>query len=95
MTTMDCDGEIGIADLLPLPTAPPRVFGWFTRFAEWRRSARLQRIAAYELSRLDRHLLRDIGIEPDNIEAALSGRGRPILFNTVGVHPLVGSSRAR
>ena len=83
MTTMDYDDEIAIGDLLARAPAPSGPFAWLRRLMEWRRQKRLQRITAYELSHLDRHLLRDIGIEPDDVEAAFNGRRSSVLFNPV------------
>ena len=42
---------------------------------------RAERRAIVELSRLDAHLLRDMGIEPLDVYDALHGRGQSVLFN--------------
>jgi uncharacterized protein YjiS (DUF1127 family) len=47
------------------------------------RHRRRQRAAALELSRMDERLLRDIGIDPQDVLDALKGRGRSVLFHPV------------
>jgi len=51
-------------------------------FANWQRR-RVQRIALNELSSMDNYLLRDKGIEPQDVIDAMTGRDSSLLFNPV------------
>jgi uncharacterized protein YjiS (DUF1127 family) len=48
-------------------------------FEKWK-ARRARRIAEFELSHLDAHLLRDMGLNPDDFRDAFAGRGRSVLF---------------
>lgn len=67
-------------------TAPsdrgPRFFAVLQRLWAGFRRRRAERRAIISLSRLDERLLRDMGIEPQDVTAALNGRAAPsILFH--------------
>jgi uncharacterized protein YjiS (DUF1127 family) len=77
MTTMDLD-ELAIGDVTArAPKFWTRVSAFFAR----RKERKLQRLTIYELSRLDPHLLRDIGIDMADIEAATLGRHLSVWLN--------------
>jgi uncharacterized protein YjiS (DUF1127 family) len=78
VTTIDI--EDGFTQTVTRPTNPIR--RWF---AAWRKR-RTQRIALDQLSHLDSYLLRDMGIEPQDIRDALAGRDSSLLFNPVRRH---------
>jgi uncharacterized protein YjiS (DUF1127 family) len=48
---------------------------------------RRENATVLELSRMDEHLLRDIGIEPMDVYDALSARRQPILFHPLRRNP--------
>lgn len=56
--------------------------GWFSRW----RGRRAQRLALIELNHLDAHLLRDMGIEPQDVIDALAGRNSSLLFDPIRRH---------
>ncbi|MCR6671520.1 DUF1127 domain-containing protein [Devosia ginsengisoli] len=76
MTTFDIDERF-------VPTTRPArrniLAGWFQA---WRLSRRT-RITLGELYRMDAYLLRDMGIEPQDVIDALEGRDTSLLFNPV------------
>ncbi|MBN9309914.1 DUF1127 domain-containing protein [Devosia sp.] len=75
--------SIDIEDHLTPATARSARPGPFRRWlASWRQR-RLQRITLAELGRMDGYLLRDMGIEPQDVIDALEGRNRSLLFNPV------------
>lgn len=77
MTTMDLETAlIGAAD------TTERRGNFLTRLiGRWRRE-RAARTALYDLSRLDAHLLRDMGIEPMDVYDALNRKAGPsVLFH--------------
>lgn len=59
----------------------PGALAWLKR--QWMndRRRRRERQTIHELSRLDAHLLRDMGIEPQDVYDALTGRTRSILMS--------------
>ncbi len=64
------------------PRARNGLLGRLQRYWEGARRRRRERKLAIELSRLDVRLLRDIGIEPQDVTDALHGRPGPsILFH--------------
>lgn len=55
--------------------------GWLARwFTRWRQR-RMERATLAELERMNPHLLRDIGIEPQDVVDALEGRDSSVLLN--------------
>jgi len=48
-------------------------------FEKWK-ARRARRLALFELSHLDAHLLRDIDLNPDDFRDAADGRGKSLLF---------------
>jgi uncharacterized protein YjiS (DUF1127 family) len=79
MTTMDLD-ELALGDAnARAPNFWTRAAAFFARHKE----RKLQRLTVYELSRLDPHLLRDIGIDMADIEAATLGRHRSVWLNPI------------
>jgi len=78
MTTIDI--EDGFTQTVTRPIGPIR--RWI---AAWRKR-RIQRIALTELSTMDSYLLRDMGIEPQDVMDALRSRDSSLLFNPVRKH---------
>ena len=78
MTTSEI--EDSFTQTVTRPAGPIR--RWF---AAWRKR-RSQRIALAELSHVDSRLLRDMGIEPQDVIDALRGRDSSLLFNPVRKH---------
>jgi uncharacterized protein YjiS (DUF1127 family) len=79
MTTMDLD-ELAIGDAnARAPKFWTRVSAFFAR----RKERKLRRMTMYELSRLDPHLLRDIGIDFADVEAATLGRHLSVWLNPI------------
>lgn len=77
MTTIDINDRFAAATERP---AREKIFArWF---ATWRRR-RQARITLGELHRMDAYLLRDMGIEPQDVIDALEGRNSSLLFNPV------------
>ena len=77
MTTFDINARFGETASRPVRTNP--VARWF---AHWRHRRR-QRLTLTELHRLNPYLLRDMGIEPQDVIDALEGRDISVLFNPV------------
>jgi uncharacterized protein YjiS (DUF1127 family) len=77
MTTLDFFASEAAVAKRPSFFAPLRKF--WTNMARRRAEHR----SIMELSQLDAHLLRDMGIEPLDIYDALNGRTRSVLFNPV------------
>ncbi|WP_423065852.1 DUF1127 domain-containing protein [Devosia sp. CN2-171] len=74
---------IEINDRFTETTTRPARSNIFARwFATWRRR-RQARITLGQLHRMDAYLLRDMGIEPQDIIDALEGRQSSLLFNPV------------
>lgn len=48
-------------------------------FENWKKR-RIQRLARFELSHIDAHLLRDMGLNPDDFRDAAEGRRSSLLF---------------
>ena len=48
-------------------------------FEKWK-ARRARRLARFELSHLDAHLLRDMGLNPDDFRDAADGRRTSLLF---------------
>ncbi len=75
MTTIDYEDEIAIGDLYAKPTSlRARIAALFAR----RRQRKLEKLTLIEFSKLDAHLLLDIGIGISDVEAASRGRHRSI-----------------
>jgi len=78
MTTIDCNEmpvELPVTRRRPLKA----LRAWYIGMRQ-RREERLTRI---ELSRLDAHLLRDLGINPMDVRDAYNGRSSSILFDPI------------
>jgi uncharacterized protein YjiS (DUF1127 family) len=73
MTTIELnDTTLGLSGQKP---------GWFTRWlSRWRRR-REERMTLEELQRMNPYLLRDMGIEPQDVIDAIEGRDSSALFN--------------
>lgn len=77
MTTIDINDSFARTT-----TGPARqniIVRWFNA---WRRNRRT-RITLSELHHMDAYLLRDMGIEPQDVIDALEGRESSLLFNPV------------
>ena len=77
MTTIDINDRFTAT--VPRPARSNIFARWF---ADWRRR-RAQRITLGQLSHMIAHLLRDMGIEPQDVIDALEGRDSSLLFNPV------------
>jgi uncharacterized protein YjiS (DUF1127 family) len=77
MTTIDYNDT----DFAEAPVARGNVLTGLARLFRRLRERRQERAALMELSRLDAHLLRDMGIEPGDVYDALDGRRSSVLFN--------------
>ncbi len=81
MTTID------FADLPAVrPPALPQQRRPFAALRTWYAGFRLrreERLTLVELSRLDAHLLRDLGINPMDVRDAYTGRSSSILFDPI------------
>lgn len=77
MTTFDINDSRAGTTIRPARTS--LIARWF---AAWRRR-REQRLTLAQLTHLDDHLLRDMGIEPQDVIDALEGRASSALFNPV------------
>jgi uncharacterized protein YjiS (DUF1127 family) len=78
MTTLDLypsDAEAGV------PAKRPSIFAGIGRLLAELRTRRRHRETVIELSRLDAHLLRDIGIEPMDVTDVLNNRRLSLTFN--------------
>lgn len=67
----------------PAVAKRPSFFATLRKFWTNMARRRAERRTIVELSRLDAHLLRDMGIEPLDIYDALNGRRRSVLFTPV------------
>lgn len=76
MTTFDIDERF-------VPTTRPARRNILARWFEAWRLRRRTRITLGELHRMDVYLLRDMGIEPQDVIDALEGRDSSLLFNPV------------
>jgi uncharacterized protein YjiS (DUF1127 family) len=75
MTTIDIEDRF--TQTVTRPAGPIR--RWF---AAWNKR-RIQRITIAELAHMDPHLLRDMGIAPQDVIDAMEGRDRSLLFDPV------------
>lgn len=77
MTTIDFNDT----DFAEATTAPRNLFTSLARLFRRLRERRRERATLIGLSRMQAHLLRDIGIEPGDVYDALDGRRSSVLFN--------------
>jgi uncharacterized protein YjiS (DUF1127 family) len=77
MTTFDT------SDALIVAPKPAGLFTRIVRAVEAYRARRAQRRVLLHLSQYDAHMLRDMGLDPRDIEDALNARSLSLLF-----HPL-------
>jgi uncharacterized protein YjiS (DUF1127 family) len=77
MTTIEYDG----AAVDTTRTETPRGGSWIGRLFAGIKRRHQQRLTLATLSHMDARLLRDIGIEPMDVENALSGINRSALFS--------------
>jgi uncharacterized protein YjiS (DUF1127 family) len=76
MTTIEFNGAA-----VDTRVETPRGGSWISRLLAHFKRRHEQRITLAALSRMDAHLLRDMGIEPMDVEDALLGINRSALFN--------------
>lgn len=79
MTSIDLSDSV-----LPLPQRRPRWLTTFGRLLANSRRHRAERQALLTLSRLDHRLLRDMGIDPQDVIAAIQSRTAP----SIAWHPM-------
>jgi len=82
MSTYDLMFERAVAD-----DAPRGILGRLKQAWSSFQRHRREKAAVLELSRMDEHLLRDIGIEPMDVYDALEARRQPILFHPLRRNP--------
>ena len=79
MTTIDYEDAPA---LLPeLPARRVAVAGPLRTLVNWFTRRRAERLTLDELAHMDAYLLRDIGIEPSDVQDALNGKRNSVLFN--------------
>jgi uncharacterized protein YjiS (DUF1127 family) len=69
---------------LPLQPERPGFFAALYRAMIRHRRRRAERLTLLKLSHYDAHLLRDMGIDPLDVEEALRGGTSSLLFDPVG-----------
>jgi uncharacterized protein YjiS (DUF1127 family) len=79
MTTMDIGRAASAGPEVRSYGLLARVFGGFRRIA----ARRKERATLIALAQMDAYMLRDIGIEPQDIYDALDGRKSSLLFNPI------------